>query len=204
MTSNEQDKRAFSGAPASSGRSDSSAMFQGMSPSRYVTPAAVPQHNQFFSSGGDQSDPSKRTRTDSDDLYSCSTETTNSSSLNKKSRQNDYIAPRKIPTTFTSTMGSLVGGDASALPWNGGEGNRRIHLRKQLSGSKLEGFLSSEADAMDVDASEPRPRSMSFWSCHYLFAIFFVKTCILWFLNSRIKWISTCDHQKDFLKWDIY
>jgi hypothetical protein len=95
-------------------------------------------------------------------LYSCSTETTTNSSLQKKIRPNDYIAPRKIPTTFTSTMGSLVGGDASTLPWTGGEGHRRIHLRKQLSGSKLEGFLSSETDAMDVDPAETRPRSMSF------------------------------------------
>ncbi|GAX15501.1 hypothetical protein FisN_8Lh199 [Fistulifera solaris] len=158
MTSNEQDKRPFAVTPASSSSVavNSNVAFQAISECM-ITPSAVPPHNPLFSLVD-----SKRTRTESDDLYSCSTEATNSSYLQKKVRPNDYIAPRKIPTTFTSTMGSLVGGDVSTLPWTGGEGNRRIHLRKQLSGSKLEGFLSSETDAMDVDPAETRPRSMSF------------------------------------------
>lgn len=162
MTSNEQNKRAFSGAPASSGRplENPSVAYQAVSASRYVTPTAVPQHNRV-PSPNDQVDPGKRTRSESGDLYSINTETT-TSSFHKKTRQNDYISPRKIPTTFTSTVGSLVGGNASVLPWTGGEGNRRIHLRKQLSGSKVEDFLSSETDAMDVDPADSRPRSMSF------------------------------------------
>ncbi len=158
MTSNDQEKRPFSGTPANSSVAvNSSVAFPG-APQCIITPAAMPHHHNPLFTFAD----SKRTRTESDDLYSCSTETTNSSYLQKKIRPNDYIAPRKIPTTFTSTMGSLVGGDASTLPWTGGEGNRRIHLRKQLSGSKLEGFLSSETEAMDVDPAETRPRSMSF------------------------------------------
>lgn len=200
MTSNEQDKRAFSGAPASSGRSvgNSSAAFQGMSVSHFATP---PQHSVILSLG-DQSDQSKRSRTESDDFYSCSTETTNSSSFNKKTRQNDYIAPRKIPTTFTSTMGSLVGGDASALPWTGGERNRRIHLRKQLSGSKLEGFLSSETDAMDIDSAEARPRSMSFWGRQ---CVCYSRETLHVFMNDIIHpRISIWDYRRLSLQWDIY
>ena len=68
----------------------------------------------------------------------------------KRSRGNTYIAPHKIPPSFTGAMGTLA-------PHPHGK------LRRQLSGSKLDGFLGSgDKDDMDVDMGDTRPRSMSF------------------------------------------
>ena len=76
----------------------------------------------------------------------------------KKSRPNNYIAPRVVPTTFTSTMGSLVKNGANTGMQ---KSNTRVQLRRQLSGGKLDAYLGSD-DSMDVDNSDSRPRSMSF------------------------------------------
>ena len=121
------------------------------------------------------------------------------SSPTKKSRPNNYIAPRVVARTFNSEVGSLVGApllltqqpqdqrhiplppnqvqQTSTFPFHGlsntatsgGMNNSQIqnnlrgHFRRQLSGSKIEAFLSNGADdAMEVDAESNRPRSMSF------------------------------------------
>ncbi len=60
----------------------------------------------------------------------------------KKKRSNNYVAPKKIPLTFNSQV--AAGG-----------------LRRQLSSSKIETFLSSGDDGMDVEVEASRPRSMS-------------------------------------------
>jgi len=108
------------------------------------------------------SDHSKRGRDDSesDGTYSCSTETTVPIALSKRTRDISYIAPRKIPNTFTSAVGSLA---VSSMGSGGGtlDRNRRVSFRRQLSGSKVESFLGGDHDAMDVE-TETRPRSMSF------------------------------------------
>jgi hypothetical protein len=72
----------------------------------------------------------------------------------KRRRDARYVAPRQVPKTFTSTMGSLAAGPA-------GRGNLRVHLRQQLSGSNLMAYLGSGGDAMDVEEDAARPRSMS-------------------------------------------
>lgn len=87
----------------------------------------------------------------------------------KKSRGNAYVAPRKVPKSFVSEVGSLaaatVAQDTRGLNSTGtstlGSSMMRVHLRRQLSGGKLDPFLGDH-DAMDVDASDSRPRSMSF------------------------------------------
>jgi hypothetical protein len=75
----------------------------------------------------------------------------------KRRRDARYVAPRQVPKTFTSTMGSL----AAAGPPGGG--NLRVHLRQQLSGSNLMAYLGAAGggDAMDVEDEAARPRSMS-------------------------------------------
>jgi hypothetical protein len=77
----------------------------------------------------------------------------------KKVRDNNYIAPRQVPNSLISSMGSLVGGSTSMGLQNN---NLRVHMRRQLSGSQLDSFLGDH-DAMDVERpAESRPRSMSF------------------------------------------
>mmetsp|Transcript_23810 Transcript_23810/g.45327 ORF Transcript_23810/g.45327 Transcript_23810/m.45327 type:complete len:223 (+) Transcript_23810:170-838(+) len=86
----------------------------------------------------------------------------------KRRRNASYVPPRQIPKTLTSAMGSLAaahqirGTTAAATT-----GNLRAHLRQQLSGSNLVGFLGNHHhhndDSMDVeDHPHERPRSMSF------------------------------------------
>lgn len=94
-------------------------------------------------------------------------------SSSKKSRPNNYIAPKVIAKTFNSQVGSLaLSGAVKQVTQQQfqqqqshifpGNNNFRFNLRRQLSGSKIEAFLSNgEQDSMDVDDST-KPRSMSF------------------------------------------
>lgn len=66
----------------------------------------------------------------------------------KKKRSNNYVAPKKIPLTFNSQVGAATAAAAGGL-------------RRQLSSSKIETFLSSGDDSMDVEVETSRPRSMS-------------------------------------------
>jgi hypothetical protein len=90
----------------------------------------------------------------------------------KRSRLATYTPPRQVPkNTFLATMGSLAVAAASVPPSSAGIGAAtsnngsvaRVPIRRQLSGSKLEGFLGNH-DSMEVDESADgtRPRSMSF------------------------------------------
>jgi hypothetical protein len=98
----------------------------------------------------------------------------------KRTRTNEYRPPRKVPTSFTSQVGSLAVGHHVMMMGNNNNNNhasstrttreqqqqqqmasRAVGLRRQLSSSKIEAFLSSSDDAMDVDVEQGRPRSMS-------------------------------------------
>jgi hypothetical protein len=89
--------------------------------------------------------------------------------LSKKTRTNNYRPPQKIPPSFTSQVGSFAVGqvmmgnnNASRTREQQQLAGRTVGLRRQLSSSKIEAFLSAGDDAMDVDAEQPgRPRSMS-------------------------------------------
>lgn len=81
----------------------------------------------------------------------------------KKIRTNNYRPPLKVPPSFTSQVGSFAVSQVS-MGNNKREltgGRAVVGLRRQLSSSKIEAFLSSGDDAMDVDAEQSRPRSMS-------------------------------------------
>jgi hypothetical protein len=93
-------------------------------------------------------------------------------SVPKRTRSNAYIPPRQVPRTFTSQVGSLA-----YYPNNNNQQYQHVPhhvgLRRQLSSSKIEGFLSSHDTLGDnaMEVSEPtetstgaqsRPRSMSF------------------------------------------
>lgn len=94
-------------------------------------------------------------------------------SSSKKSRPNNYIAPKVVAKTYNSEVGSLALAGAvkhlppqhlppQHFPSHGGSNGFRFNLRRQLSGSKIESFLSNgEQDSMEVDDST-KPRSMSF------------------------------------------
>eukprot|EP00545_Synedropsis_sp_CCMP1620_P010330 CAMPEP_0119016756 /NCGR_PEP_ID=MMETSP1176-20130426/14340_1 /TAXON_ID=265551 /ORGANISM="Synedropsis recta cf, Strain CCMP1620" /LENGTH=180 /DNA_ID=CAMNT_0006970283 /DNA_START=159 /DNA_END=701 /DNA_ORIENTATION=+ len=73
----------------------------------------------------------------------------------KRSRGNAYRAPREVKKTVNSVMGSLVGG-----PFQQATGTVRI--RRQLSGSQLDQFMSQGDDKMDEDTPGTRERAMSF------------------------------------------
>lgn len=88
----------------------------------------------------------------------------NINECSKRRRAANYVPPRQVPKTVTSSMGSVAargalgGGTAGAT-------NLRVHLRQQLSGSNLMEFLGNHDDKMDVaedSAHDQRPRSMSF------------------------------------------
>jgi hypothetical protein len=109
----------------------------------------------------------------------------------KRARSSEYRPAVKVPTTLISTMGTLAGcpqsvvmpmsaggvsaaaaamvggGSSSPVTVAGGmpavvvHSNLRVHLRRQLSGSKVEQFLGDH-DAMDIESADVRPRSMSF------------------------------------------
>ena len=86
-------------------------------------------------------------------------------SSSKRSRGNAYIAPRTVPKTLVSVMGSLApmptcGALASTQGSTGSSGIERVGTRR-LSGGNIHDFLGDH-DAMDVDNSDARPRSMSF------------------------------------------
>lgn len=93
-----------------------------------------------------QNYPSSVSETSSEDEVS-------QSSAGKKSRLNNYRAPRHVKATLVSVMGSLVGGGRN-------QSNTQVKLRRQLSASHLDQFMTS--DAMDEDLPEQRERSMSF------------------------------------------
>ena len=92
-----------------------------------------------------------------------------SSSPTKRNRPNTYIAPRKVPQTFLSAMGSLA--NNSTRPADS-SGFQRVPMRRQLSASKLDPYLSRHShhggdnnmmlDDTDMDMEATRPRSMSF------------------------------------------
>jgi hypothetical protein len=73
----------------------------------------------------------------------------------KRSRGNAYRAPREVKATLTSVMGSLVGGTSQQTTGT-------IRMRRQLSGSQLDQFMSQGEDKMDEDAPAMRERAMSF------------------------------------------
>lgn len=73
----------------------------------------------------------------------------------KRSRGNTYRAPREVKQTVTSVMGSLVGGAFQ-------QSNGTVKMRRQLSSSQLDQFMTSGGDKMDEDASPTRERAMSF------------------------------------------
>ena len=93
-----------------------------------------------------QQDPPSVSETSSEDEVS-------QSSAGKRSRLNNYRAPQNVKTTLVSVMGSLVGGGRN-------QSNTQVKLRRQLSASHLDQFMSS--DAMEEDLPEQRERSMSF------------------------------------------
>jgi hypothetical protein len=112
---------------------------------------------------------------DTGDRYTANTVNTTAGrtmSVPKRTRSNVYIPPRQVPRTFTSQVGSLA-----YYPNNNNPQDQHIPhhvgLRRQLSSSKIEGFLSSHDTLGDnaMEVSEPtettssaqsRPRSMSF------------------------------------------
>jgi hypothetical protein len=92
------------------------------------------------------------------------------SSATKRTRPNTYISPREVAKTFNNQVGSI----AAVFQVNCQEqyqqqpnttGCIRRNIRRQLSGSKIESFLSGSSgennDSMDVEDSS-RPRRMSF------------------------------------------
>lgn len=94
----------------------------------------------------------------------------------KKQRPNGYIAPKQIPDSFTSRVGShlVVGGNmrsstgTSSMSAAGShhpndQVPKLVNFRRQLSSGKIECFLNGDNhDSMDVETAETRPRSMSF------------------------------------------
>jgi hypothetical protein len=95
-------------------------------------------------------------------------------SATKKQRPNGYIAPKQIPDSFTSRVGSHVVASAnmraSTGAMNAAGSNhpndqvpKQVIFRRQLSSGKIECFLHGDNhDSMDVETAESRPRSMSF------------------------------------------
>ncbi|GKY93924.1 hypothetical protein MPSEU_000359300 [Mayamaea pseudoterrestris] len=100
----------------------------------------------------------------------------------KKTRQNSYVAPRKVSDSFLSAMGSIAAASTATTNALTKDANQdsatamnRVPVRRQLSASKLDPFLSftsrqdsfhgnvagNDCSNMDVDEST-RPRSMSF------------------------------------------
>jgi hypothetical protein len=77
----------------------------------------------------------------------------------KRSRCNNYEAPREVKPSILTAMGSLVGEEDSKL-------GIRVPLRRRLSGSAIDAFLGG-SDNMEMDqpsesTATSRPRSMSF------------------------------------------
>jgi hypothetical protein len=112
----------------------------------YVTPPPCPSTNTLSVSS--EHSHIKRDRQDASTTPAVPT-------MAKRARSFNYRVPHTIPTTLISTMGTL------ATTTTTSSSNLRVHLRKQLSGSKMEQFLGNH-DAMDVEPVETRPRSMSF------------------------------------------
>jgi hypothetical protein len=74
----------------------------------------------------------------------------------KRSRGNEYRAPREVKKTVTSVLGSLVGGGMFHQTTN------TVIFRRQLSSSQLDQFMSHGDDKMDEDPTPVRERAMSF------------------------------------------
>jgi len=74
------------------------------------------------------------------------------SPISKKSRSNRYEAPKVIKPSILTAMGSLVGGG----------GLRDVPLRRQLSSSAIDSFLSGHDNMQTDEPSESMPRRMSF------------------------------------------
>lgn len=85
-------------------------------------------------------------------------------SMSKRSRPNNYEAPRTVPPSILTAMGSLVGGSISNGSTNNpglGSQAQFVPFRRRLSGGALEQFIGGH-DTMDTDNNEySRPRSMS-------------------------------------------
>lgn len=71
------------------------------------------------------------------------------SPTSKKSRSNQYAAPKIVKPSILTAMGSLVGGG----------GLRDVPLRRQLSGSAIDAFLGGH-DNMETDQSSDHDKSM--------------------------------------------
>lgn len=87
-------------------------------------------------------------------------------SLSKRSRSNNYQAPRTVRPSILTAMGSLVGGSNPQTGTRGSIGHdslaTAVPLRRQLSGGILEPFIGCH-DNMDTETNDTsRPRSMSF------------------------------------------
>jgi len=117
----------------------------------FVTPSPTSSYHNV--EGGMPCDHEKRARECSFSSSEIS-EAQSQQATPKKKRSNAYIAPRQVPSTFTSQMGSLVVSKDS-------NSQQRVGFRRQLSSSKIEAFLGDH-DAMDVEPESTRPRSMSF------------------------------------------
>lgn len=84
----------------------------------------------------------------------------------KRSKPNNYEAPRTIRPSVLTAMGSLaVGGSITqsiGLAGTHGPPSAFVHHRRQLSGGAIEQFIGGH-DIMDTDTHDhSRPRSMSF------------------------------------------
>jgi hypothetical protein len=87
-------------------------------------------------------------------------------SSSKRSRPNNYEAPRTVRPSILTATGSLVGGTtghAFGLTTSAnGPHSTVVHHRRQLSGGAIEQFIGGH-DNMDADTNDhSRPRSMSF------------------------------------------
>lgn len=86
-------------------------------------------------------------------------------SSSKRSKPNNYEAPRAVRPSVLTATGSLVGGTTGHPFWLAGSNGPHssvVHHRRQLSGGAIEQFIGGH-DNMDADTNDhSRPRSMSF------------------------------------------
>jgi hypothetical protein len=73
----------------------------------------------------------------------------------KRSRSNNYGAPKVIRPSILTATGSLVGGGGRQ------DSNVTVKLRRQLSSGDIEAFVGGH-EKMDMDSSDAKPRRMSF------------------------------------------
>jgi len=66
----------------------------------------------------------------------------------KRSRPNTYRAPREVKASVTSVMGSLAGGSTT-------QSNTSVRIRRNLSGSRLDQFLSGGSSTLSTSQTAP-------------------------------------------------